>query len=83
MAATLNVLFVPFHLARGASRSPKIATVIRNAQQLVEEGFREIIVTGVNSGDFGHGTNENFFQLLQALDKVDGLKRITCLFHRA
>ena len=68
--------FCTIPLARGASRSPKIATVIRNAQQLVEEGFHEIIVTGVNSGDFGHGTNENFFQLLQALDKVDGLKRL-------
>ena len=68
--------FCTIPLARGASRSPKIATVIRNAQQLVEEGFHEIIITGVNSGDFGHGTNENFFQLLQALDKVDGLKRL-------
>ena len=68
--------FCTIPLARGASRSPKIDTVIRNAQQLVEEGFHEIIVTGVNSGDFGHGTNENFFQLLQALDKVDGLKRL-------
>lgn len=68
--------FCTIPLARGVSRSPKIATVIRNAQQLVEEGFREIIITGVNSGDFGHGTNENFFQLLQALDKVDGLKRL-------
>lgn len=68
--------FCTIPLARGASRSPKIATVIRNAQQLVEEGFHEIIVTGVNSGDFGHGTNENFFQLLQSLDKVDGLKRL-------
>ncbi|MCG8371975.1 MAG: tRNA (N(6)-L-threonylcarbamoyladenosine(37)-C(2))-methylthiotransferase MtaB [Balneolales bacterium] len=68
--------FCTIPLARGASRSPKIATVVRNAQLLVEEGFKEIIVTGVNSGDFGYGTNENFFQLLQALDTVDGLERL-------
>lgn len=63
-------------LARGVSRSAKISTVVRNAQQLIEEGFKEIILTGVNSGDFGYGTDEDFFQLLQALEKVDGLKRL-------
>lgn len=68
--------FCTIPLARGASRSPKIATVVRNAQQLVEEGFKEVIITGVNSGDFGHGTNEDFLQLLQALDKVEGLERL-------
>ncbi len=68
--------FCTIPLARGASRSPKIATVVRNAQQLVEEGFHEVIITGVNSGDFGHGTDEDFLQLLQALDKVDGLERL-------
>ncbi len=68
--------FCTIPLARGASRSPKIATVVRNAQQLIEEGFHEVIITGVNSGDFGHGTNEDFLQLLQALDKVDGLERL-------
>lgn len=68
--------FCTIPLARGASRSPKIATVVRNAQQLVEEGFKEVIITGVNSGDFGYGTDENFLQLLQTLDKVDGLERL-------
>ncbi len=63
-------------LARGVSRSAKISTVVRNAEQLIEEGFKEIILTGVNSGDFGYGTDEDFFQLLQALEKVDGLKRL-------
>ena len=52
--------FCTIPLARGGSRSPKIATVVRNAEQLVAEGFKEIIVTGVNSGDFGYGTDENF-----------------------
>lgn len=68
--------FCTIPLARGASRSPKIATVVRNAEQLVQEGFKEIIITGVNSGDFGYGTNENFFQLLQALEHVKGLERL-------
>ena len=68
--------FCTIPLARGISRSPKIETVVRNAQLLVEEGFREIIVTGVNAGDFGYGTDQDFFQLLQALDKVDGLERL-------
>jgi threonylcarbamoyladenosine tRNA methylthiotransferase MtaB len=68
--------FCTIPLARGASRSPKIATVVRNAEQLVAEGFKEIIVTGVNSGDFGYGTDENFYQLLKALDEVKGLERL-------
>lgn len=68
--------FCTIPLARGASRSPKIATVVRNAEQLVAEGFKEIIVTGVNSGDFGYGTDENFYMLLQALDEVKGLERL-------
>lgn len=68
--------FCTIPLARGKSRSPKIAAVIRNAQQLVEEGFKEIVITGVNAGDFGFGTDENFFQLLQALDNVEGLERL-------
>lgn len=68
--------FCTIPLARGTSRSPKISTVVRNAEQLVSEGFKEIIITGVNSGDFGYGTDENFFQLLQELDKVDGLERL-------
>ena len=68
--------FCTIPLARGASRSPKISTVVRNAEQLVQEGFKEVIITGVNSGDFGYGTDENFFQLLQALDKVNGLERL-------
>ena len=68
--------FCTIPLARGASKSPKISTVIRNAEFLVKEGFKEIIITGVNSGDFGYGTDEDFFQLLQALEKVDGLERL-------
>lgn len=68
--------FCTIPLARGESRSPRISTVIRNAEHLVEDGFKEIVITGVNAGDFGRGTDENFFMLLQELDKVDGLERI-------
>lgn len=68
--------FCTIPLARGKSRSPRIETVVRNAHLLVEEGFKEIIITGVNAGDFGHGTDEDFFKLLQALDDVDGLERL-------
>lgn len=63
-------------LARGKSRSPKIASVIQNAHQLVDEGFKEIVITGVNAGDFGRGRDEDFFGLLQELNKVTGLERI-------
>ncbi|MEX0995152.1 MAG: tRNA (N(6)-L-threonylcarbamoyladenosine(37)-C(2))-methylthiotransferase MtaB [Balneolaceae bacterium] len=71
-----NCSFCTIPLARGKSRSPKIETVVRNARHLVEEGFKEIVLTGVNAGDFGRGTDENFFLLLKALIRVKGLERI-------
>lgn len=71
-----NCSFCTIPLARGESRSPKISSVVHNAELLVEDGFKEIVVTGVNAGDFGRGTDEDFFMLLQELDQVDGLERI-------
>lgn len=71
-----NCSFCTIPMARGESRSPEIASVVKNAELLVEEGFKEVVVTGVNAGDFGRGTDENFFMLLQELDKVTGLERI-------
>ncbi|SMO41911.1 tRNA (N(6)-L-threonylcarbamoyladenosine(37)-C(2))-methylthiotransferase MtaB [Fodinibius sediminis] len=68
--------FCTIPMARGESRSPGIASVVENAELLVEEGFKEIVVTGVNAGDFGRGRDEDFFMLLQELDEVDGLERI-------
>src|SRR5699024_15101 len=68
--------FCTIPLARGKSRSPEIASVVQNAELLVEDGFKEIVVTGVNAGDFGRGTDEDFFMLLQELDKVGRLERI-------
>lgn len=71
-----NCSFCTIPMARGESRSPKIASVVENAKLLVEEGFKEVVITGVNAGDFGRGTDENFFMLLQELDTVSGLERI-------
>lgn len=71
-----NCSFCTIPLARGKSRSPEISSVEHNAKLLVEDGFKEIVVTGVNAGDFGRGTDENFFMLLQSLDKIKGLERI-------
>lgn len=71
-----NCSFCTIPLARGKSRSPRVASVINNAEQLVARGYKEIVVTGVNAGDFGRGTDEDFFQLIQELDTVSGLERI-------
>lgn len=68
--------FCTIPLARGKSRSDTIENVIKQANEIVAQGIKEIVLTGVNTGDFGVNTGENFFQLLQALEKVDGLERI-------
>lgn len=68
--------FCTIPLARGASRSDTINNVVKQAQEIVAKGTKEIVLTGVNTGDFGSGTSENFYQLLQALDKVEGLERL-------
>lgn len=68
--------FCTIPLARGKSRSDSIVNVVKQAKEIVEQGIKEIVLTGVNTGDFGVNTGENFFQLLQALEKVDGLERI-------
>lgn len=61
--------------ARGRSRSPHIESLISQAQQVAEAGGKEIVLTGVNIGDFGHNTGETFIDLIQSLDKVDGIER--------
>jgi threonylcarbamoyladenosine tRNA methylthiotransferase MtaB len=68
--------FCTIPLARGASRRDTIANVVKQAQEIVAQGTKEIVLTGVNTGDFGSGTTENFYQLLQALDEVEGLARL-------
>ena len=65
---------IPF--ARGRSRNDTIENTVSEARKAVEMGFREIILTGVNIGDFGKSTGENFVDLLKALEKIEGLQRL-------
>ena len=64
---------IPF--ARGRSRNGSIADLVKQAEQVVQEGGKEIVLTGVNIGDFGRTTKEPFIDLLHALDKVEGIER--------
>lgn len=68
--------FCTIPMARGLSRNDSIANTIEEARKVVEKGTKEIILTGVNIGDFGRSTGETFFDLVKALDKVEGLERI-------
>lgn len=56
--------------ARGKSRNPKIEHVVRDAQEALKQGAKELIITGVNIGDFGRSTGESFIELLRALDEL-------------
>lgn len=64
---------IPF--ARGRSRNGKIADLVEQARQVAAEGGKEIVLTGVNIGDFGKSTGETFFDLVKALDEVEGIER--------
>jgi len=68
--------FCTIPLARGKSRSPKIKTVLKSAEYLVSNGYKEIVITGVNTGDFGSDSDGNFYMLLNKLHTINGLKRI-------
>lgn len=59
-------------MARGKSRNGTIQSTVQMAEQAIAEGAREIVLTGVNIGDFGRSTGETFLQLIQALDAVEG-----------
>ena len=59
--------------ARGKSRNPKIEEVLLNAQEAIDQGAKELILTGVNIGDFGRSTGESFIDLLRALDNLQPL----------
>jgi len=61
--------------ARGSSRSNTIQETIRVAKQLAHNGTKEIVLTGVNIGDFGSGSNESFYDLIVNLEKITGIKR--------
>lgn len=64
---------IPF--ARGASRNPSISSLVEQARQAAAEGGKEIVLTGVNIGDFGETTGESFIDLVKALDQVEGIER--------
>ena len=63
-------------LARGKSRNPSIESLVKEAQEALNGGAKEIILSGVNIGDFGRSTNETFIELLRALDELNGDYRI-------
>jgi threonylcarbamoyladenosine tRNA methylthiotransferase MtaB len=71
-------------LARGASRSDTILNVVENAKKIADSGIKEIVLTGVNIGDFGFNQHQNeqgkkqekFLDLIQELDKVEGIERL-------
>lgn len=62
-------------LARGRSRNPEVNTVINEAEKIARTGVKEIVITGVNIGDFGKSTGETFAGLLQQLTKIQGIER--------
>lgn len=64
---------IPF--ARGFSRNPTIQSLVAQAEEAAREGGKEIVLTGVNIGDFGNTTGESFLDLVKALDKVEGIQR--------
>ena len=82
-----NCSFCTIPMARGKSRSDSIANVVKQANELAKNGVKEIVLTGINLGDFGKGPDgagetisisnreENFFELVKELDKVEGIQR--------
>ena len=64
---------IPF--ARGRSRNGKIEQLVAQAQEVADKGGKEIVLTGVNIGDFGKSTDEKFIDLIKALDNVEGIER--------
>lgn len=61
--------------ARGKSRNPAITSLVNHAQEIAQKGVKEIVLTGINIGDFGKSTGDSFYDLIYALDKVDGIER--------
>ena len=68
-----NYCTVPY--ARGESRNIPIAEIIPQAEAIAAEGIKEIVITGVNTGDFGRSTGETFFELIKQLNDVEGIER--------
>jgi len=68
--------FCTIPYARGRSRNDSVKNTVKEAQKAVSRGFKEIVLTGVNIGDFGKSTDENFLDLLKELEQTDGLERL-------
>ena len=67
--------FCTIPLARGKSRNHSVLETVKVAKEVAQTAAKEVILTGVNIGDFGQGEGENFFELIQELDKVEGIDR--------
>ncbi len=76
-----NCSFCTIPMARGKSRSDNIENVVKNVKEIATKGVKEIVLTGVNLGDFGRGAagnnnhEENFYDLVQALENIEGIER--------
>ena len=67
--------YCTIHYARGSSRNIPIVDIVAEAEEIATLGQREIVITGINTGDFGRTTGEKFIDLLKALDRVEGIDR--------
>ncbi len=67
--------YCTIHYARGASRNMPIADLVKQAEKVAAAGLKEIVITGINTGDFGRTTGEKFIDLLRALNDVEGIER--------
>ena len=67
--------YCTIHYARGSSRNMPIAELVTEAEKVAESGLKEIVITGINTGDFGRTTGEKFIDLLRALNEVEGIER--------
>ncbi|MCL2328933.1 MAG: tRNA (N(6)-L-threonylcarbamoyladenosine(37)-C(2))-methylthiotransferase MtaB [Bacteroidetes bacterium] len=70
-----NCSYCTIPQARGTSRNATIASIVQQAHEIAQSGIQEIVLTGINIGDFGRTTGEQFLDLLKALDKVEPIKR--------
>ncbi len=67
--------YCTIHRARGNSRNAPIADLVEQAREIAASGVKEIVLTGINTGDFGRSTGEKFVDLLRELDRVEGIER--------
>jgi len=70
-----NCAYCTIPLARGGSRNPEIRTLVEKVKEIASLGVKEIVLTGVNTGDFGRSTGESLIELLEELVKVRGIER--------